>query len=264
MERLTEEATGIQVIARVADILRALRLGSPDLSQAEIAEQVGLARSTIHRLLNALEDEGLVESDGPRSRYRLGPVVAQLADTARHGMLGGLRPILEGLSREVSETVDLSVLGRTEATFVDQVIAPHRLRAASAVGEAFPLHCTANGKAFLAAMPPHDLARALSGTLHRFTEHTITDPDALEAELAGVRAEGVAYDREEHTEGICAVGTVIHGLTGLFVAVSIPVPTPRFYGREDGLRDALLRWARRAEADLGDLEEPKAGPRRRG
>ena len=60
------------------------------------------------------------------------------------------------------------------------------------------------------------------------------------------------------------MGTVIHGLTGLFVAVSIPVPAPRFHGREAALRDALLRWARQAEADLGDLEEPKAAPRRRG
>ena len=264
MERPTEEAVGIQVVARVADILRALRLGSADLSQAEIADQVGLARSTTHRLLNALEDEGLVESDGPRSRYRLGPVVAHLADTARHGMLGGLHPMLEGLSREVSETVDLSVLGRSEATFVDQVVAPHRLRAASAVGEAFPLHCTANGKAFLAGMPPHDLARVLAGTLPRFTKHTITDPEVLAAELAQVRAEGVAYDREEHTEGICAVGTFIHGLTRLFVAVSIPVPAPRFYGREAALRDALLRWAQRAEADLGYLEAPKVAPRRQG
>jgi DNA-binding IclR family transcriptional regulator len=265
MERSTEEAgqSGIQVIARAADILRALRLAPAGLSQAEVAEQVGLARSTIHRLLNALEDEGLVESDGPRGRYRLGPEVSRLADTARRGLLSSLHPKLEELSQEVNETVDLSVLDRARATFVDQVVAPHRLRAVSAVGESFLLHCTANGKAFLAAMSPHDLARATAGTLPRLTEHTITDHEVLAAELARVRAEGIAYDREEHSEGICAVGTVIRGLTGLSVAVSVPMPAQRFYGREQRLHDALLRWAERVERELGGVEAPPAAPVRR-
>ena len=265
MERSTEEAggTGIQVIARAADILRALRLAPGGLSQAEVAEQVGLARSTIHRLLNALEDEGLVESDGPRGRYRLGQEVSRLAGTARRGLLASLHPKLEELSHEVNETVDLSVLDRARATFVDQVVAPHRLRAVSAVGESFLLHCTANGKAFLAAMSPHDLARATAGTLLRLTEHTITDHKVLAAELERVRAEGIAYDREEHSEGICAVGTVIRGLTGLSVAVSVPMPAQRFYGREQFLHDALLRWAERVERELGGAEAPSAPPVRR-
>lgn len=265
MERSTAEAggTGIQVIARAAGILRALRLAPAGLSQAEVAEQVGLARSTIHRLLNALEDEGLVESDGPRGRYRLGPEVSRLADTARRGLLASLHPKLEELSHEVNETVDLSVLDRARATFVDQVVAPHRLRAVSAVGESFLLHCTANGKAFLAAMPPHDLARATAGALPQLTEYTITDHEVLAAELARVRAEGIAYDREEHSAGICAVGTVIRGLTGLSVAVSVPTPAQRFYGREQMLHDALLRWAERVERELGGAQAPPAGPVRR-
>jgi DNA-binding IclR family transcriptional regulator len=262
MGRSTEDAsgTGIQVIARAADILRALRLAPNGLAQAEVAEQVGLARSTIHRLLNALEDEGLVESDGRRGRYRLGHEVGRLADTARRGLLSSLHPMMEELSREVNETVDLSVLDRSKATFVDQVVAPHRLRAVSAVGESFPLYCTANGKAFLAAMSPHDLARATAGTLPKLTKRTITDHEQLAAELERVRAEGMAYDREEHTEGICAVGSIIRGLTGLSVAASIPLPAQRFYGRETELRDALLRWSQRVEAGLSGAETPQAVP----
>ena len=93
--------------------------------------------------------------------------------------------------------------------FVDQVVAPHRLRAVSSVGEAFLLHCTANGKAFLASMSPQDLARATAGPLPRLTSHTITDPAVLLEELDQVRAEGVAYDREENSEGICAVGMIL-------------------------------------------------------
>ena len=253
MERSTEEAggAGIQVIARAADILRALREADGGLSQAEVAEQVGLARSTIHRLLNALEDEGLVECGGPRGRYRLGPEIGRLADTARRGLIASIHPLLEELSHEVNETVDLSILDRNRATFVDQVVAPHRLRAVSSVGEAFLLHCTANGKAFLAAMSPQDLARATAGPLPRLTSHTITDPAVLLGELDQVRIEGVAYDREENSEGICAVGMVLTGLPGPALAVSVPLPAQRFYGREPLLREALLGWGQRVAQELG-------------
>jgi len=265
MQRSMEDsgATGIQVIARSADILRTLRSAPGGLSQAEVGERVGLARSTIHRLLNALENEGLVESDGPRGRYRLGPEIGRMAETARRGLLSSIHPLLEELSQEVNETVDLSVLDRSQATFVDQVVAPHRLRAVSSVGESFPLHCTANGKAFLASMSPQDLARATSGNLARLTAHTITDPAALHQELQRVRAEGIAYDRQEHTEGICAVGTTIRGLVGVPVAVSIPLPSQRFYGREAFLADALLRWAERVEHELAEAGEQSARPARR-
>jgi DNA-binding IclR family transcriptional regulator len=250
MERPAEDAggAGIQVIARAADILRALRPAPGGLSQAEVAEQVGLARSTIHRLLNALEDEGLVESGGTRGRYRLGPEIGRLADIARRGVISGIHPLLEELSHEVNETADLSVLDRDRATFVDQVVTPHRLLAVSSVGESFPLHCTANGKAFLAGLPPQDLARILAGPLAALTPRTITDPAALARELERVREEGIAYDREEHAEGICAVGTELRGLA---VAVSVPMPAQRFYGREAELRDALLGWAARAEQVMG-------------
>jgi DNA-binding IclR family transcriptional regulator len=265
MERPTEDTagTGIQVIARSAEILRALRSAPAGLSQAEVGERVGLARSTIHRLLNALENEGLVESGGPRGRYRLGPEISRMADTARRGLLSSIHPLLEELSQEVNETVDLSVLDRNGATFIDQAVAPHRLRAVSAVGESFLLHCTANGKAFLAWMSPQDLARATSGTLARLTARTITDPAALHQELQRVRAEGIAYDREEHTDGICAVGTAIRGLLGVPVAASIPLPAQRFYGREEFLRDALLNWAERVEHELADPGARPAPPRSR-
>ena len=109
-----------------------------------------MARSTVSRILNALDDEGLVASRGARGRYRLGPEIARMADTVRLGVVMDVHPFMEELSRELGETVDLSILDGDRATFVDQVVSPHRLRAISAVGESFPLHCCANGKALLA------------------------------------------------------------------------------------------------------------------
>lgn len=240
-------AGGIQVISRAVEILRVLQEAPAGLTQAEVATRIGLARTTVHRILNALEDEGFVATDKPRGRYRLGPEIPRMADAVRRAVIGQIHPFLLELSRKVDETVDLSVLEHNQAMFVDQVVANHRLRAVSAVGEAFPLHCTANGKAFLAALRPAEVATVLPTTLPALTPHTITSVAALQKDLARVRTEGVAYDREEHTAGICAVGAVVHGLPGYLVAVSVPMPMQRFVGREDELAEALLSCVRRIE-----------------
>lgn len=126
---------GIQVIARAAELLRVLQAHPGGLSQAEIGERVGMARSTVSRILNALEDEGLVASRRARGPYRLGPEITRMATTVRLGVVTEMHPFLTELSRELDETVDLSILDGDRADVVDQVVPPQRLRAVSAVGE---------------------------------------------------------------------------------------------------------------------------------
>ena len=121
-----------------------------------------MARSTVSRILNALDDEGLVATRGARGPYRLGPEIARMASTVRLGVVMDVHPFMEELSRELDETVDLSILDGDRARFVDQVVSPHRLRAISAAGESFPLHCCANGKALLANMSPEQQAQAVA------------------------------------------------------------------------------------------------------
>jgi len=239
---------GIQVIARAAEILRVLQAHPGGLSQAEIGERVGMARSTVSRILNALEDEGLVASRGARGPYRLGPEIARMAGSVRLSVVTDMHPFLAELSRSLDETVDLSILDGDRASFIDQVVPPRRLRAMSAVGESFPLYCCANGKALLALLSPELRARALPSRLVPLTPRTITSPAALRDELSQIAAEGVAYDREEQTEGICAVAVALAGVTEELVAASVPVPAQRFYGRESELAEALLAWAAEVNA----------------
>ena len=241
---------GIQVIARTAEILRVLRTVPDGLTPAELGERIGLARSTVHRLLNAMRDEGLVETFGPRGRYRLGPAIHRMADAAWRSGLGGLHPLLEELAQAVGETVDLSVLDRDRVTIADQITSSQRLRAVSMIGESVPPYCTASGKAFLAALDEAGLARALPGTLARLTPATITDRSVLAAELAMIRGRGYALDREEHTEGICGAGVFLGLVADVPTAVSIPMPAQRFYGREHVIAKVLSDWAAKARARL--------------
>lgn len=239
-----ERRPGIQVLARAFELLRILNGNPGGLYQTEIGERLGLARSTVSRLLIALESEGFVVALGPRGRYRLGPELVKLASTARRAAWLDLRPLLVAMSVEIGETVDLSVLEGDRAVFVDQVVADNRLRAVSSVGDSFPLHASANGKAFLAVMPEVEVKRFLAGRLEALTEHTMTTPAVLRAELEAIRARGgVALDLEEQSLGVCAVGAVVGHLDQDLIAVSIPVPVQRFRGREERLINAVADFA---------------------
>jgi DNA-binding IclR family transcriptional regulator len=232
---------GVQVIARAAAIMRALAGAPEGLSLAGIAQQVELPRSTVQRIVAALEAESFVAAASPTGRVRLGSGLARLAAATRGDLQREVRPFLDALSREANETVDLAILEGDHVVFVDQVIAPRRLRAVSAPGVRFPLHCTANGKAVLAELPMEQVVQLVPEQLEPFTSHTITTRERLLEELEEVRATGIAYDREEHTEGICAVGANIHGPLGELAAITIPLPATRFYGHEEHLASLLLQ-----------------------
>ena len=101
----------------------------------------------------------------------------------------------------------------------------------------------------LAAMPAPDVRRVLSGRLEPFTDHTIVNPADLRAELDRIRAaDGVAFDREEQSLGVSAIGAVIGTVDHDMLALSIPVPTQRFTGREAELQAAVLDFVTRVDA----------------
>jgi DNA-binding IclR family transcriptional regulator len=209
-----------------------------------------LPRSSVHRIVSALAAEGLLAAASPNGRVILGPEIGRLA-AGRREFWRELRPYMERLFYSLGETVDCSVLDGDHVRFVDQIPGPHRLRAVSVVGSSFPLHSTANGKAILAELSSDELARLLPGRLKRHTEHTITDPAELMAELARIRETGVAFDREEQTIGISAAGVALRAPSGEFAALTVPMPTQRFVGNEDTIARALLEVKRDVEATYG-------------
>lgn len=238
---------GVQAIARAASVLRALESAPEGIALTDLAAIVELPKSTVHRLLAALAAESLVQL-GPEGTARLGSGLVRLGAATRRGLRSQLAPVMLELRRRLDETVDLAILEGDAVTFVEQFPAPHRLRAISGVGTSFPAHCTANGKALLATLPDAEVELLLPARLERFTEDTITTRSALLADLATVRERGVAFDIEEHTEGICAVGAAVCDPAGPAGAISVPIPTQRFADRRDEyaglLRDAAAEGTR--------------------
>jgi DNA-binding IclR family transcriptional regulator len=249
-----KEKSQIQVIARAGAILRALEHEPAGLSLGQIAQRVGLARSTVQRIVAALATEKLVIAASPMGRVRLGPAILRLAAAVRADFVALTRPFLVQLSHELHETVDLATIKGDHLVFVDQVVGPQRLRTVSAVGESFPLYCTANGKAYLAELDEREIAALLGRRFEARTAHTLTALPALLADLKAARRSGVAYDREEHTVGISAAGVAVRDPAGNYAAISVPVPALRFKQHRSRIAARLIAAKRGIEGLLTTAE----------
>lgn len=233
---------GIQVIARAASVLRALENEGDGLSLGQIAKVTDLSRSTVQRIVDALAEEHLVIGATPTSRVKLGPAILRLASNSSFDFVEFIRPYIAQLSKETGETVDVSEMQKKRTVFVDQVVGSARLNIVSPLGEAFPLHCLASGKAMLSTLADEDVMKLIGhNKLERHTPATIVDPEILKKELAKVKKAGVAFDHEEHLEGVSAVGVAIQEPGGTLYAISIPVPTVRFRRTKRNLQAALLK-----------------------
>jgi IclR family acetate operon transcriptional repressor len=220
-------------LRRALDVLAAIALacesGSlPNLT--EVAANSGVNRSTVSRLLQPLIDVRLVEQDAETDRYRLGPHTARLGQIyLQHLEVNDVAgPVLQALVDESQETAHLGVRDETDVVYVDKHESPLSVRTGSRIGSRQPLYSTAMGKVLLAyaARPVFD-AMVRKG-LPRRTATTITDPDALRAEIDRVRADGYAIDDQENELGIRCIGVPVFDHRGAVVAaISLSGPATR-------------------------------------
>jgi DNA-binding IclR family transcriptional regulator len=238
-ETASPGSRGVQVIARAARILRVLEERPEGLTLAEIARQVGLARSTVQRILTALAAEDFVVEAQPGRGARIGPGLARIAASLASNLTELLHARLVALRDEFGETVDLSILSGGSAVFIDQIPGRHRLVALSAVGQRFPLHCTANGKAMLACYPRDHATALIDKSVASHANHPLVDRAKLLRDVETARRQHVAFDLGEHDSGIGAVGVAVFDSFGRPVAVSVPVPWARFKKRRKELAKAL-------------------------
>lgn len=243
---------GIQVIARAATILRSLENEPNGLSLGKIALRVGLSRSTVQRIVDALSEEHLLIGASPSSGVKLGPAILRMAQNSSFNFVEFLRPYIVELSQEIGETVDVSERQKTNTVFVDEILGSARLVIVSTIGEAMPLHCLASGKAMLSMMTDKEVLKLLgSKTYKNHTDNTIVQPDKLMAELIQIRETNISFDNEEHIEGVCALGTSIQEPGGQLYAISIPIPTVRFHKKKQQMVEALLKCRANILRDIG-------------
>ncbi|SCL20128.1 transcriptional regulator, IclR family [Micromonospora rhizosphaerae] len=196
----------------------------------DVSDELGVARSTAHRLLMTLAHHGFVAQDTVSRSYRVGRVMVEigLAAVGELDVRRKARQHMEKLAAELRETVNLLVLEGAEVHFIDGVESDRTLRVTARTGLLVPAHATAGGKALLAELSASELEALYPNGLDRMTERTLTDINLLRDELAEVRRLGYAINRGEREHGVHAVAVCIRDHAGRAVAaLATSVPAPR-------------------------------------
>lgn len=240
----------IAVVERTLDLLEVLAEAGTPLGVSEMARGIGATKSAVFRLLVNLERRGYVVRDPISSKYQLGGELVRLGQRALESsdIRSRARPVLEALHHRFNETVNLGVFADALVAYVDMIESDQGLRMAARVGVTDQMHSTSLGKAILSFLPALEQERILARPLVRRTALTITDPEALRAELLTIRRIGVAEDRGENEVGARCFGAPIFDHQGQVVAaVSVASPQSRV-DDERGLQ--ISQAVRDAAADI--------------
>ena len=258
-----EARGGVQVVSRTAAIMRALSAHPGGLSLTAIATEVGLPRSTVQRLVTALEIEGLVDAKGPNGGTRLGPTVSSLLATAHADMVVFGRHQLKTLLDAVNETSSIVTSVNAKSMVLETMTAEHPLRVVLCQGSQAPLYATAGGKALLSLYEPGMVERLFGSRLDVFTPQTLSTRAALNAELAQIRESGIASARNEFIPGLSSLATAVHTGMGIY-AFEVTLPDARFEARFDEVREFMLSHREQvmieSEAFQQDWQSGSIGP----
>jgi DNA-binding IclR family transcriptional regulator len=236
-------------VIRAVGLLKAFTRDRPEQTLAQLSEALGLTKSTTHRLLKALESEGLVARNRETKDFRLGPAIIALGSQAlvNNDLRTVVEPELRMLAERTGETATLEVPLEGSMLIVVEIMGSHLVTVTAELGTRWPMHATSTGKAFLAALPAEERRKLVVSPLSQHTQATIVDVDELEQELERVRTRGYATVREELEAGASAVGVVLRdSMRAPVGGISFGGPTSRFTSkRVKALAQELMAAAKR-------------------
>jgi IclR family transcriptional regulator, KDG regulon repressor len=256
----TRAVAGAAAFSKFIAVLQLIADAQSPPNVAKLSAASGYPRPTVHRIVAALQAEGLIVATGSGNTFGLG---ARLINLASHSWersdlrLAAVDALME-LRDLTSETIHLAVPSQGEMVYIEKLESPHAVRMASRIGTRVSLTSSSVGKAYLATLDePEREALLKEAPLERFTEHTLTDLDAVRRELEATAQRGYAEDREENEASISCYGAAIRGPDGRARGcVSISMPTFR---RRDDVQAAyiepLLAACRAIAARLGPGSE---------
>lgn len=255
---MVESRGGMQAVDRIARILTVLGTEPFEFTLSEVARRVGLHRSTVLRLLRALEAERMVEATGDKYSlglrlFQLGAVVQRKMEVRRVAV-----PEMQQLTAATREMSLLSLYDRGEIVYVEIVESPHPVRSVSRYGGRLPAYCTTTGKVLLSGQSREEVERVIAAGLPPLTPNTITDAEQLRLELRRVAQQGYAIDNEELQLEVRGVAAPVRNFRGQIVAavgIAAPVyrlPTDRLEWAIAAVKECSARISQR----LGYREQP--------
>lgn len=242
-----------KLIGKALNLLAILRVAPQPLSLNEVTLRIGVAKSSVFRILYTLEVSGYVERDAA-GRYAL---AHDLQTWGRGQWLSTLLktadPLLRELNREFRETVSLAARFQNRIEVIALIESPQLIRMGNTVGRILPPHASSLGKAITAWQSEEVRERLLrSYGVHRFTSHTITDEVELKKEYERTRERGYSTDQEESVlEGCCFGAPVIGPDEAVWAAISMSLPKMRLPDRK--AQNRMIATVRRAASRTGEV-----------
>jgi IclR family transcriptional regulator, KDG regulon repressor len=218
-----------KTVQKALKILESLGDGQP-LRPSEIAKQLGLSRSNVHRLLFTLEEMGYVEKKLD-STYYLGFKVFMLGSnfSTPNNISDTAYPQMKILADISQENVNLGVMYENRVLYLNKIKSPHNLKLDTPMGKMDPLHCTGLGKALLSGFTDKEVEAYLASVeLTQNTKKTIVDQGGLIDHIRKVREQGVAFDFEEFDMGVhCIAAPIYNHINQVIAAISVSAPSVR-------------------------------------
>jgi DNA-binding IclR family transcriptional regulator len=222
---------GDGTVGKALDVLDMVAAAGHPVRFSELLTASAYPKATLYRLIQTLTHQGMLSYDVDRQTYALGVRLVRLAHAAwaTSSLAPIARPYLDELAEETGETIHLAQMDNGQVLYVDKRNAAKPVEMFAQAGKVGPAYCTGVGKAMLAYLSDEALERAIQRqSFHRFTPHTLDTAEKLKAELRVIRAEGHAFDREEHEPGIICCAVPILTRTGRVIgALSVTSTTAR-------------------------------------
>jgi DNA-binding IclR family transcriptional regulator len=214
------------------------------LRVADVADDLGVARSTAHRLLVALVQRGFAAQERVTRAYIPGPELMEigLAVVDMLDIRGRARPFMTALADELHETVSLVVLEGANARFVDSIESPQVVRVSSRTGQVLPAHCVSGGKVLLSTLSRDGIDHLYHvEELPTLTPYSISTKTALLEALDEIRERGYSTNEAESEPDVCAAAVALQ-MAGSAAAVTVAAPSSRVQtGSVDDLGLAIQR-----------------------
>lgn len=247
-------------VRNAARLLKAFTASTSTWGVSDLARHLDLSKSTVHRILSTLADEGMLEQDAESGRYRLGLAMFDLAaavPTQRDLHEAALSPMTD-LRNRTGETVQVGVLDGRQVVYVERLDSPNTLRFFVELGRRNDAHCTGSGKALLAFTSPEHRDRILKDwRLEARTEQTITKMSLLRKELETIRRTGYAENRHESEVGVVSIAAPIRDSSGTTIAaVSVAGPAERMDPDNSRISEAVTSTAGLISRRLGYRGHP--------
>jgi len=212
-----------QLLSSVKNALRVLNcftIDQPKKGVGELALELGLAKSTVSRLMTTLASEGFVVRDSNSRKYRLGISILALSGIIMSNLeiTKEAGPVVNKLVNELGETAHLAILDETDTIYVHKEECSHAVRILTYLGKRNPAYCTSSGKVLLAYSDESTINKVIDKGFIKYTNKTIDTKSKLLSEIKKVQERGYAYSKDEILEGVTSIAAPVRDYTGKVVA----------------------------------------------